>query len=316
MSFLGKLTGGGVDWDVQFAEGAGSSGLLPGGTVKGVARMTARRDVDARAIVAALIGLAEWKISTSRRDSDGRVVSDTTWRTDDIGRVQSVLAGPTRVVSGQTLELPFEFAVPPSAAPSFDSNVLRVKWEVEVKLDVGGVDPSANVPVRILLPASRVLANGAALGLNALAARVEGADGGGHAIEVEPVPLVAGRPFKGSLETTEALKDARIEIKFGTDVRDTGSALIGALAHDTIGLSREVGESEVRSIWVGELRESGSGANGRRRYEFSGELPPDTSPTIQLPYGQSVATIDVVVSRRFMPDRHLTRQVAIATTEG
>lgn len=316
MSFLGKLTGGGVDWDVRFAEDAWASGLLPGGMVKGTARLTASRDIDARAIVAALIGHAEWKVRTSRRDSDGRVVNDTTWRTDDIGRVESVLAGATHIASGQTLELPFEFAVPPSAPPSFDSNVLRVKWQVEVKLDVGGVDPSANVPMRILLPASQVRANGATLGLNALSPRVEGADGGGHAIEVEPVPLVAGRPFRGSLETTEALKDARIEIKFGTDVRDTGGALIGALARDTIGLSREVGQSEVRSIWAGDLREAGSGANGRRRYEFSGELPPDTSPTILLPYGQSVATLDVVISRRFMPDRHLTRQVAIATAEG
>lgn len=316
MSFLGKLTGGGVDWTVTFAEDAGASGLLPGATVRGVARLTARRDIDARAIVAGLIGVAEWRVSTSRRNSKGQIETDTVWRSDNLGRVETVLAPATHVANGQTLELPFEFAVPPSAAPSFDSDVLRVKWEVEVKLDVGGVDPSANVPVRILLPASQVRANAATLGLNALAPRVEGADGGGHAIEIDPVPLVAGRPFRGTLETGESLKGARVEIKFETDVRDTGNQLIGSLTRDTIGLTRESGDSQTTSVWVGELREAGDAGGGRSRYEFSGELPPATSPTILLPYGQSKARVDVVVSRRFMPDRHLTREIAIATGEG
>ena len=317
MSFLGKLTGGGVTWDVRLDDDAGgASGLLPGGTVRGTARLTAQRDVDARAIVAGLIGVAEWKISTSRRDADGRVVPDTTWRTDDIGRIETVLAGPTRIANGQTLEFPFELGLPLSAAPSLESNVLRVRWELEIKVDVGGVDPSANLPVRVLLPASQVAAAGATIGLNALSPRVEGADGGGHVIEISPVPLVAGRPFSGSVETTEALKGARIEIKFVTDVRDTGMQLIGSLTRETISLTRETGESEVRSIWVGELREAGAGAGGRQRYEFAGELPPDTSPTVLLPYGSATAKVDVVVARRFMPDRHLLRDVAIATTEG
>lgn len=316
MSFLSKLTGGGVDWTVTFAEGAGDSGLLPGATVKGVARLTARRDIDARAVVAALIGVAEWRVSTTRRDSDGDLVTDTVWRSDNLGRVETVLAPATHIANGQSLEFPFEFTVPLSAAPSFDSKVLRVKWEVEVKLDVGGVDPSANIPVRILLPASQLRANAATLGLNALAPRVEGVDGGGHAIEVDPIPLVAGRPFRGTLETGESLKGARVEIKFETDVRDTGSGLIGSLTRDTIGLTREKGDSESASVWVGELREAGNAGGGRRRYEFSGELPPATSPTILLPYGESKARVDVVVSRRFLPDRHLTREVAIATAEG
>ena len=318
MSFLGRLTGGGVTWDVRLDDGAGAgtAGLLPGSTIRGTARLTAERDVDARAIVAALIGVAEWKVSSSRREGDGRVVPDTTWRTDDIGRVETVLSGPTRVANGQTLEFPFELALPPSAAPTLDSNVLRVKWELEVKLDVGGVDPSANIPVRVLLASSHVAAAGATLGLDALSPRAERGDSGGHAIEISPVPLVAGRPFSGSIETSEALKGARVEIKFVTDVRDTGLELIGSLTRETLSLTRETGESEVRSIWVGELREAGVGANGRQRYEFGGELPTDTSPTVILPYGSATAKVDVVVARRFMPDRHFIRDIAIATTEG
>lgn len=316
MSFLGKLTGGGVDWTVTFAEGAGTSGLLPGALMMGVARLTARREIEARAVVAALIGVAEWRVSTSRRNSAGQIETDTIWRRDDLGRVETVLAAGTRVANGQSLEFPFQFAVPLSAAPSFNSKVLRVKWEVSVKLDVGGVDPSANIPVRILLPASQLRSNAATLGLNALAPRVEGPDRGGHAIEVDPIPLVAGRPFRGTLETGESLKGARVEIKFETDVRDPGTQLIGAIARDTIGLTRETGDSDTGSVWVGELREAGDVGGGRRRYEFSGELPPATSPTILLPYGQSKARVDVVVSRQFLPDGHLTRDIAIATAEG
>jgi hypothetical protein len=314
MSFLGGITGGGVDWDIQLADDA-ARGVLPGATLRGTARATAHRDIDARAVVAGLIGTAEWKVSSSRRDPNGAVVNDTTWKSDDLGRVEARLAGPTRLANGETIELPFELALPLSAPPSFDSNVLRVKWELEVKLDVGGMDPSADLPVRVLLPVSQVRANAAGLGLNALAPRVDGNGGDTFAIEVEPVPLVAGRPFRGVVESRDALKDARIEIKFAADVRDTGIDVFGTIGRDTLGLSQEKGQSETRTAWVGALREAGSAADGRRRYEFAGDVPPDTSPTVVLPYGEGLATLDVVVHKRFMPDGHLTRDVAIATAE-
>ena len=309
MSFLGKLTGGGVDWDVALTDAG--AGLLPGATVHGRARFTVKRDIDSRAVIAALIGTAEWKVEVSRRGSDRQVETDSRWNSEDLGRAESRLSGPARYTNGQTTELEFALTLPPGAPPSVDTGVLRVKWELEVKLDVGGADPSANIPVRVVLPVASVQASGSALGLTALSARSDSADA---AIEISPVPLVAGKPFTGVVETGEALKNARIEIKLEAQVTGRDGALAGALQRDLLNISSERGQSETKSVWVGELRDGGAGPRGRR-FEFSGVLPADASPTVQLANGRTTATVDVVVSRRFMPDRHLVRDVAIASGE-
>ena len=306
MSFLGKLTGGGVDWDVQFA--GGPTALLPGGEVRGRARFTARRDIDSRGVIAALIGQAQWKVQVSRR-SGGQVETDAVWRSDDLGRAETRLAGPAHYTNGQTSEVEFAFAVPPAAPPSVDTGVLRVTWELEVKLDVGGVDPSANIPVRVAVPTAALRAAAATLGLNALTPKTDTAEA---SIEVNPVPLIAGRPFTGVVESNEPLKNARIEVKFAAEVTRGDGALAGALQRDLLNIGSERGESETKSIWVGEPKDVGSGPRGRR-YEFSGQLPADASPTVQLANGRTTATIDIVVSRRFMPDRHIVREIAIAT---
>src|SRR5688572_14657210 len=108
MSFLGKLTGGGVDWDVTLADAG--TGPLPGNTVHGRARFTVRRDIDARGVIAALIGTAEWKVEVSRRNSDRQVETDSRWNSDDLGRVEARLSGPARYTNGQTTELEFDLA--------------------------------------------------------------------------------------------------------------------------------------------------------------------------------------------------------------
>ena len=135
----------------------------------------------------------------------------------------------------------------------------------------------------------------------------------------QPAPIRAGAPFSGAVDIAAPLDlgGTRLELKLNVTTGsessvagEMGSVLLGAAGiwNDT---QRSVKESQV--LWRGALAEVAPGAPGWRRYGFAGQLPLAPVVTAVYPHGVASAVLDIVRSRSFRPDAHITRPVIIVT---
>jgi hypothetical protein len=232
-----------------------------------------------------------------------------------VGRQEIHLSGPGRFASGKAARHDFELTIPPGAPPTFESDILRLTWLLEVKFDVGGRDPSVEQAIVVLQPAELVQAAGTSLGGFALAPRAEGSqDGKSYTIELEPAPLLLGAPFQGAFEFPEGIdSNARVELKVRVETIVGGGVDVSFHGRGNVMLTggrRDV--DETITIWSGGLSDAGQAAGGRR-YTFGGTLPAQAVPTVQLPHGRSQAVLEVIVPKRFRPDTRFSRDVALAS---
>ncbi len=309
---LGGILDSGGEWTLEI-EG-GEDRAAPGGSLRGTARFTASRRLEARGTSASLVASEEYAYEVTDRNARGSSRNDRRWESSDAWRQDLPLGGPAVMEAGSRHDFPFAFSPPPDALPSFHSGILRLSWRLSVSIDVGGRDPS--VEREILMPLTEQALQ--AGDPSALAELVTGSDDGkSFAISVDPRPLAPGSALRGAIETAEDLDPARsrVEIKLlvSTDYSsggfNVGIDLPGGVRMESLA-RRAV--SEQRTIWKGELAEAeGEAVDGARRYAFAGELPDEAVATLVLPHGSARAIVDVIVDRRLRPDRHLTRPVAI-----
>jgi hypothetical protein len=188
---------GGVEWHVELDRAV----LLPGRLVGGRLALHATADVDARQLVAALVGEEYWRHEETRRDANGNTSTEIVTSRSELRRVPEILRGPLHLAPGERWETTFDLPVPPMGPASLDATEAGLEWRFEAKLDIDNAfDSSTERPVVIAQPTALLRAGSVHVGQFAL---YEGADvmadGATGTIELEPMPIVAGESFAGRI---------------------------------------------------------------------------------------------------------------------
>ena len=305
---MGILGAPDVDWGI--AVDGGQALFVPGGTVRATISLRPRQNLDARRVMAALVGTEEYQYSEREYDDEGSS-SSTSWGSSEVGRQEVQLMGPGTIIGGVPIGGPVELAVPPAASPSFESKVLRVRWELVAWVDVGGRDPKLEQPIAVALTAAQLDASDAA----SMGPQVQLVSGGQPvSLWAQPAPLRSGAPFSGALDVMTALPlaDAHAELRLNAATSGSGGLPVATLlAIGGISSTSRGGVSDSQVLWRGGLTDGGM-VGTWHRYLFAGQVPPG-AVTAVFPHGSATATLDIVISRRLRPDAHITRPVAIVS---
>jgi hypothetical protein len=283
---------GGADWELALA----SDRLLPGRLAEGRVSVVATRAIDARALVVTLRGEEKWRYNVS----DGKTTTIHTG-TEDQPPVAVVVSGPLRLAVGESRAFAVSLPVPPLGPATLDGREASMTWTLEAKLDIpNGTDSALEVPVRLVQPVALLRAGVVHVGEFALYEDAD-AHGGGvaGAVELDPVPLVAGEPFRGRLVLQPSgpmdLEEVRVEVRVRVE--------------STVGGGRNETITPFAAAVSGPLRLDGEHVLG-----LAGTLEDLALPTTELPHGKASAQVHVILARRLARDPHLVRDVAIATT--
>jgi hypothetical protein len=274
--------------------------LLPGRLVSGQVTVTADGDTEARGLVVSLIGVESWQHEETTTDSDGHMSSHTVTSTAELPRVPVELSGPLHLARGETRTWPVQLPVPGLGPASLQATVVSVVWTVEAKLDQPGFDSRIEAPVWILQPVALLRAGVVHVGEFALYPEADAAvDDLTAAIELDPLPLCSGAPFRGhvTLRTghPRRLQEIRAEIRVHVEA--------------TVGN----GKDESLTAWAGILVPA-LDFDGERRLDFDGVLADTPLPTIETAHGRTSASFHLILATAFARDPHLVRDVTIATT--
>jgi hypothetical protein len=295
VGILDRLTGGGVDWRVDLED---EGDLLPGRAARGHLEMTVEDDIEARGLLATLVGTEQWQYAQTDRNG----ATHTVTRTKELPRIPIQLLGPTAFGVARGASIDFTIPVPALGPATFEGTVSRLSWELEIGLDVPGVDRRINVPVRILQPTALLRAGVLDLPQFALYPSADVTDGDiTGSIALEPVPLCPGRPFSGSVTIALAEALELQEIRF--------EIVLHARATVASGLKEDV------TLWAGRIAE-GVRLEGETStpFEVAGVLASGAYPSSRLPHGAADAKVRIVLARAWARDAHLERDVAVCTT--
>jgi hypothetical protein len=289
---------GGVDWQLDLER----DGLLPGRLAHGHLRLHARKSIEARGLLVALVATEQWQFTRTDTDSDGRTRTETVTRREELRRVPVQLLGPTVLAEGETREFEVEVPVPPLGPASLDATVSALAWELEAKLDIpNGMDSGLGLAVRVLQPTALLRAGVVRVGQFALYEAADSATDEARAtLELEPMPLCLGAPFRGRLtiETAAPMKLQEVRLELRVRVEATVPS----------------GREETVTVWIGRLAGEGSFGGGSQALDFEGTLPPRDLPTIELPHGRTDAEFHVILAKAWTRDPHLVRHVAVCST--
>jgi hypothetical protein len=181
-----------------------------------------------------------------------------------------------------------------------EATVLRVGWVVEAKLDRPGFDSRIEAPVRILQPVALLRAGVVHVEEFALYPEADAAvDDLTASIQLDPLPLCSGAPFRGHVTLrsgrSRQLQEIRAEIR--VRVRATVSS----------------GKQETLTPWSAILVPAAV-VDGERRLDFEGTLQDVALPTIETEHGRTDASFHLILAVAWARDPHLVRDVSIATT--
>ena len=278
----------------------GSRDLLPGRLHDGRLVVSAPRGGSFRGARVTLVGTERWRYDQTTTDAEGRTRTETRTAEEDLPKVPIAVHGATTLAPGERREIPFQVPVPGLGPPTFEGTELAVSWELRANLDVGGIDPGVELPVRVPQPTSLLRAGVVGVARFALFEEADVAAGDlAGSIRLEPVPLCVGAPFEGALTivagSPRRVQEIRLELR--------------VTARSTVGGGRE----ESVALWAGRLAGEGE-FGGAGRYPFAGTLADLHLPTLRTPHGRADAAFHVVVATAWAPDPHLVRDVAICST--
>jgi hypothetical protein len=288
---------GGVEWHVELDRAV----LLPGRLVGGRLALHATRDVEARQVVAALVGEEHWRHRVTTHNANGTTSTRVVTTREELRRVPEILHGPLRLAAGERWEVSFDLPVPSMGPATLDAEDAGLEWRFEAKLDIDDAfDSATERPVVIAQPTALLRAGAVHVGQFALYESADvAADGVTGSIELEPMPLVTGESFEG-----------RIRLQVGDRVRVQE---IRAELRVEVEATVPGGEKETITAWSSVLA-SEAEYHGSIDLPISGELAARPLPTVELPHGKAQATFHVILARAWAVDTHLVRDVTIATT--
>ena len=289
-------TSHGVSWRVELERDR----LLPGRLVSGQVTVTADGDIDARRLVVSLVGIEAWQHEVSHAGADGRTTTQTVTSTAELPRIPVELSGELHLAAGETRTWPVQLPVPDLGPASVEATVLRVGWTVEAKLDRSGFDSRIEAPVWIVQPVALLRAGVVHVGEFALYPAADAAaDDLTAAIELDPLPLCSGAPFRGhvTLRTghPRQLQEIRAEIRVHVEATVSG------------------GKDEWVTAWTATIVPA-LDLEGERRLAFEGTMSDAALPTIETAHGRTAATFHLILATAWARDPHLVRDVSIATT--
>ena len=289
-------TSHGVGWQLELERAA----LLPGRLVGGTVTVTAGGAIDGRSLRVTLVGTESWQHDETTTDAEGHTHTETVTSKVELPRVPVELASPVRLAAGERHSFPFQLPVPELGPASVEATVLKVEWVVEAKIDQPGFDSRLEVPVRIVQPVALLRAGVVRVGEFALYPAADAVEGDiTGSVELDPMPLCAGAPFRGRLVVRSpeprTLQELRAEVR--VHVEATVSS----------------GKQETVTLWARTLAPAMQ-LSGEGTFEIAGELADVALPTIETAHGRTAATFHVILAVAWARDPHLVRDVTIATT--
>ena len=288
---------GGADWQIELDRTV----FLPGRVVGGRISVKAGREIEARALVVALIAEEHWRHTETRQGPNNTTTSEVVTSTEELLREPVMVHGALHLGAGETWTGAFEQPVPAMGPATLEAEDAGLEWTFEAKLDIpGDMDSRVDRAIVVAQPTALLRAGAVHVGEFALYESVDiTGDGVTASIKLEPMPLACGEPFSGRVELSfgEATKLQEIRAELRVDVEATVSS----------------GESEEITAWSGVLAPAGT-YEGTFNLDVTGRLEPRPLPTIELPHGRAQATFRVILARAWAMDAHLVRDVALATT--
>ena len=281
--------------------------LLPGRTSRATVTLRPGRNRNGRSVRAVLRCVEHWRYDTteSRMDADGRMSSHQVIRTgqDELHRRELPLAGATQLVAGTPQTWAFDVEVPELGPASFEADVLRCDWTLEVSVDIPmGLDEHQTWKVPVAQPMALLRAGVVATGQYGLFEEAPAnVDAFPAQVRLDPVPIDLQAPFSGAftVETPDPIEvqEVRLELRAMAQVTVSG------------------GHREEIVVGRGRLATNGGvfgGAFGTHRFEA--DAPGAWLPSVDLPHGRGRGQFHVILARAWAPDIHYVRDVALATT--
>jgi hypothetical protein len=280
--------------------------LVPSRDARLVVTFTPEREITTRGVRAALVGTETYRYrQTETTAGPNGAATRTVERTGtaEVGRVETGLAGPGTLASGQPLRWDWAFHVPDLGPATFEGDVLRCDWELRVIVDRPMArDAELALPVRVAQPTSLLSAGVVDAGEYALFEEAPAnVDAHPAQIRLEPVPLDIASPFRGTvtLETPEPVpvQEVRLELRVHARVTVHG------------GMEEEITVSQ------GHLEADGGSFGGPlATHPFTADAPGAWLPTVDLPHGTARAAFHVILARAWARDVHYVRDVALCST--
>lgn len=299
MAPLGSILGLGVDWDVRLAR----TDLLPGRVAEGQLDVTPHDSLETRGLVVALVATEQWQYRQTTTGPNGTTTTHTVTERHELVREPVQLLEAATLPGGVRRTFDLQLPVPPLGPATFEGTVTRLTWELEAKLDMPGLDPSTSLPVRVLQPTALLRAGVIDLPAFALYPSADAAgDGLTATIALDPVPLCAGGPLRGTVN---------LDVADPVSVRGVRVAVV-ANAKATVAS----GLSERLVLWEATVA-GASQLGGSSSISFDGQLRGPEGrllPTSELPHGRSDVVLEVTLDRPWAPDAHVRRDVAVCTT--
>jgi hypothetical protein len=288
---------GDVDWTIELERDR----LLPGRLVAGRVTLVAHRGISARALIVALVAEEHWQHEDTTTDGQGSIRTETVTTRHEQIRQPVQVSGPLTLAAGGTQAFDLQLPVPPMGPASLDATVAGLDWTVEAKLDVpDGFDSGMSFPIMVCQPVALLRAGAVDVGAFALYPAADAAaDGASGSIALDPLPLGAGAPFRGTLtirsDRPRKLQEIRAEIRVRVE------ATVASRLKETI------------VAWSA-IVAAGGDLTGERAIPIQGVLEDRALPTIELPHGRASASFHVILATAWASDPHLVRDVTIATT--
>ncbi len=281
--------------------------LLPSRDARLTITFTPQQGMKTRGVRAALIGTETYRYrqTESSTGANGVMTTHTVERTgtEEVGRVETTLAGEGQLAAGQLLRWEWTFHVPDLGPATFEGSVLRCGWEIRVTVDRPMArDSELRLPVRVAQPTALLRAGVVDAGQYALFAEAPAnLDAHPAQIRLEPVPLSVAAPFSGgvTLETPEPVpvQEVRLELRVHARVTVAG------------GMEEEI------VVARGHLDADGGAFGGPlATHAFTADAPDAWLPTVDLPHGNGRATFHVILAKAWARDVHYVRDVALCSS--
>jgi hypothetical protein len=276
--------------------------LLPGRSVAVFLTYSPDRDHEGRAVRAVL--RCEERYRYSRTEGSGSTAHKVTHTgVEELARLEVKLADAQRFYAGQPISWHATFDVPGLGPASFEGDVLRCDWTLEVSVDVPmGLDPLLVQAVHVAQPMALLRAGVIDTGQYGLFDEAPvNRDALPAQIRIEPVPISLQAPFRGVFTVEMAgmskVQEVRVELRVVSEVTVQGGH------HDEIVASSGV-------LVPGPVEFGGPLAE----HPFTADASGAWLPSVDLPHGRTRGRFHVILAQAWAPDIHYERDVALATT--